>query len=67
MTNLENVLSHRATNERWNSWALELVEVWMHRSRTRAALRKLDAHLLNDAGITPAEAYREGAKPLWRE
>lgn len=67
MTNLEHVLGHRVSNRRWNFWGVGLLKVWMHRSRTRAALGELDAHLLDDAGITPAEAYREGAKPFWRE
>ena len=31
----------------------------------RLALRKLDAHQLNDLGISPRDAAIEAAKPIW--
>ncbi|PCD76963.1 hypothetical protein CLN94_06615 [Pseudothioclava arenosa] len=34
--------------------------------RTRVALRALDAHLLEDIGMTEGEAKRESARPFWQ-
>jgi uncharacterized protein YjiS (DUF1127 family) len=33
---------------------------------TRRDLRRLDAHLLRDVGLTPERAGRETTKPFWR-
>lgn len=33
--------------------------------RQRRQLAALDAHLLNDLGISAAEAQREAARPFW--
>lgn len=33
--------------------------------RERAALARLDAHLLRDIGLTDTQACRESARPLW--
>ncbi len=40
---------------------------WAARARQRQDLAALDAHLLNDIGVTPGEAAREAAKPFWVE
>jgi uncharacterized protein YjiS (DUF1127 family) len=37
------------------------------RHRTRAALAGLDAYMLRDIGVSPAEAEHEANKPFWRE
>ena len=39
---------------------------WIMARRTRAALRALDAHLLEDIGMTEGEAMRESARPFWQ-
>ena len=33
--------------------------------RSRAALARLEPHLLDDIGVTPAEARTEAARPVW--
>ena len=33
--------------------------------RQRAALAKLDQHLLDDIGVGAREAYEESTKPVW--
>jgi uncharacterized protein YjiS (DUF1127 family) len=40
-------------------------EGW-RRWRSRVALSELDAHILKDIGVTPAEAEHEANKPFWR-
>lgn len=42
------------------------IGILFERGRTRRALGELDAHLLRDIGMTPAEAQRESTQPLWR-
>ena len=37
------------------------------RRRQRAALARLDARLLRDIGLSPSQARREAAKPIWRQ
>ena len=39
--------------------------VWQSRANQRARLAEMESHRLEDMGITPAEARREAAKPLW--
>lgn len=51
-----------------SQWALRLaylVFVWTARSRSRAALRRLDATRLADLGLTRADARAEAAKWFW--
>lgn len=43
------------------------VAKWSERNRTRADLQRLDASGLRDIGLTPAQAWREGQKPFWRD
>jgi uncharacterized protein YjiS (DUF1127 family) len=40
--------------------------VWQMRAHQRARLAEMEAHRLDDMGITPAEAKREARKPFWR-
>lgn len=45
---------------------LDLVKILGSRRRERAALARLDVHLLRDIGLEPQDAANECAKPLWR-
>ena len=36
------------------------------RHRSRAALARMDSHLLKDIGVSFAEAEHEANKPFWR-
>jgi len=40
--------------------------LWHRRARARRELRRLDARLLDDIGMTPAKAEAEWRKPFWR-
>lgn len=40
--------------------------VWDARRRFRHELAHLDAHLLDDIGLTPGQVAAERAKPFWR-
>ena len=40
---------------------------WEDRRRTRAALARLDAHLLRDIGLGAGSATAECTKPFWRD
>ena len=40
---------------------------WEDRRRTRAALARLDAHLLTDIGLGAERAATECTKPFWRD
>ena len=42
------------------------VRVWARRHATRAHLRRLDAYLIDDVGLSIAEARHEAGKPFWR-
>lgn len=39
---------------------------WQMRANERARLAEMEAHRLEDMGISPSEARREAAKPFWR-
>lgn len=43
-----------------------VVTVWTLRRRTRKSLRRLDAHLLEDIGLTQADARNEAKRPFWQ-
>lgn len=45
---------------------LELLLVWMERSRQRQALLKLDDHLLADIGISRDQVNSESNKKFWQ-
>ena len=51
------------------SKTLSTLGVWFARSIERRALRDLaeDVRLLNDIGLKRQEAFREAAKPFWRQ
>lgn len=51
----------QATNRSW----VQVIGVWIERSRERRALANLDDRLLDDVGISRSEATREIAKPFW--
>lgn len=40
---------------------------WEDRRRTRAALKRLDNHLLQDIGLGADRAASECTKPFWRD
>ncbi|HAM48359.1 MAG TPA: DUF1127 domain-containing protein [Alphaproteobacteria bacterium] len=42
------------------------MRMWRHRVLYRQHLRGLDDHLLDDLGLTRAEAEREAARPFWQ-
>ena len=44
----------------------QTVGAWDQRRRTRADLRGLDAHMLQDIGLNWADAKSEAEKPFWR-
>ncbi len=43
------------------------VAKWIETRRTRAALARLDAHMLRDIGLNPVLAEREAHRPFWQE
>lgn len=45
---------------------IRTLAAWQKRSQDRAHLKTLDAHLLNDIGLTRDEAALEISKPFWR-
>ena len=57
----------------WNSWRAivvtpRLIRLWAARRDQRRALGELAAeqHLLDDIGLTRAQALHEAGKPFWR-
>lgn len=57
----------------WNSWRAvapwRVVQVWAERRGQRRTLGELadETHLLDDIGLTRAQALDEAAKPFWRQ
>jgi uncharacterized protein YjiS (DUF1127 family) len=45
---------------------LNLLSDWRWRRRTRRQLAALDAHGLQDIGLSACDQWRECAKPFWR-
>ena len=45
---------------------VETLKVWQYRSTWRTRLSDMDDRLLQDIGISRAEAEREISKPFWR-
>ncbi|MEL6551207.1 MAG: DUF1127 domain-containing protein [Pseudomonadota bacterium] len=43
-----------------------VVTKWAMRAQTRAQLRDLPSHILEDIGVTEAEARREADKRFWQ-
>ena len=44
---------------------LSLVPVWIERHRSRNELAQLNAHMINDIGLSPSDVERELSKPFW--
>lgn len=44
-----------------------LVVKWEERRRTRRGLKRLDAHLLKDIGLSRRDVERELARPVWED
>jgi uncharacterized protein YjiS (DUF1127 family) len=51
----------------WPHRSLELLREWYDRGRQRWHLRELDDRMLQDIGVTRAEAEAEWDKPFWTE
>lgn len=45
--------------------SLNTIVHWASRSRTRAALAKLDNAALEDIGVSYCDAFKEANKPFW--
>ena len=58
--------SFRAGFARTINAAASLPGRWLHRARSRRALRTLDARALHDIGLSAEAARREAALPFWR-
>jgi uncharacterized protein YjiS (DUF1127 family) len=43
------------------------VRSWEERRITRQALKRLDAHMLTDIGLSNRQAEAEAAKPFWQD
>lgn len=43
-----------------------IVTTWDHNLRTRYQLKHLDHHMLNDIGLTEAQAHKESERPFWQ-
>ncbi len=60
----------RATHERrftgWLVNALGILLVWQERASERYRLANLEAHQLEDMGLTRADVIAECSKPFWR-
>lgn len=44
-----------------------VVQFWMQRHSERAALEKLDPHMLRDIGMSRDNAHEESYKSFWRD
>lgn len=66
---LQHTASALAVTRTRGSWLLRVIatfSLWQQNARTRRQLAHLDARLLADAGINPAERLAELDKPFWR-
>jgi uncharacterized protein YjiS (DUF1127 family) len=45
---------------------LKKAKFWANRSRQRRQLARLDAHMLEDIGLTVEQVREEMAKPFWK-
>lgn len=45
---------------------IKRIALWGHLWRSRRALARLEAQLLEDLGLTVQSAAREASKPFWR-
>ena len=51
----------------WPRRSLALLWAWNERARQRWQLRELDDRMLQDIGVTRADAEAEWDKPFWTE
>jgi uncharacterized protein YjiS (DUF1127 family) len=51
---------------RWLAMARACLSGWRERARSRRSLHHLDARMLRDIGLTPADVERECRKPFWQ-
>jgi uncharacterized protein YjiS (DUF1127 family) len=60
---------HQRNSWRFFAAACRFIESWSERRSQRLSLRELiqAPHLLNDIGLTRAQALREAAKPFWKK
>jgi len=66
---LQHTASASPVTRTRGSWLLRVIaslSLWQQNARTRRQLAQLDARLLADAGINPAERLAELDKPFWR-
>jgi uncharacterized protein YjiS (DUF1127 family) len=61
-----NPASTRPSRARALPPARRVLDVWLERARQRRALLRLSDALLDDVGLSRAEAWQEGTKPFWR-
>ncbi|MBO6521847.1 MAG: DUF1127 domain-containing protein [Rhodospirillales bacterium] len=61
-------ITEATPNVRRTAWSRVLQQAlyWVDRHRQRRALAGLDAHLLDDIGVSEKDAAIEAAKPFWR-
>lgn len=43
-----------------------MIATWQERAKQRRHLASLPDHMLNDIGVSKADAHREASKPFWR-
>ena len=58
--------SPRQTSANPLLWLYALLYQWQARAEQRSHLAEIEDRLLDDAGLTRADADREAAKPFWR-
>ncbi len=49
------------------AWAVDRIDEWQARARSRRELMSLDDRTLQDIGLGRGDAYMEYSKPFWRE
>ena len=52
--------------ERQISVAIATLNIWRQRRADRVALSNMNTHMLEDIGLSYAEAMQESSKPFWR-
>jgi uncharacterized protein YjiS (DUF1127 family) len=67
--NIETLIAHRPLPPVATAvFALAVTVLkWEQRQQTRRALKRLDAHMLNDIGLTQSDAQSECKKRFWQD